>query len=191
MAVLLLIRPGQPANTYGRYTAELLKADGFADLEVASLDDAATLRRLADPTAADAPDAVVVTRLLASKAQAAALVDFVKRGGRLIALRPSRLLATGLGLIPLDTMLCPAYVRPTADHPISAAVPHEPIQTHVAADKYEVSRHPHGTTEIARLYGNAHTPTSFPAILHHPFGDGQVVVFTHDVAHAVALIRQG
>src|SRR6266508_384066 len=101
MGVLLLTRPGQPANTYGRFTDELLKADGFADLEIASLDDAATLQRLGDPAGADAPDAVVVTRLLATKAQAAALVDFVTRGGRLIALRPSRLLATGLGLMPL------------------------------------------------------------------------------------------
>ena len=191
MGVLLLTRPGQPANTYGRYTAELLKADGFADSEIASLDEPATLQRLSDPAGADAPDAVVVTRLLATRAQAAALVDFVSRGGRLIALRPSRLLATGLGLVPLDTMLCPAYVRPTGDHPVGVALPHEPIQSHVAADKYEVSRFPEGATEIARLYGNVHTPTSFPAVLHYPLGEGQVVVFTYDVAHAVALIRQG
>ncbi len=191
MGVVLLTRPGQPANTYGQFAAELLKTDGFADLEIASLDDPAVLERLADPTGADAPDAVIATRLLANKAQANALADYAKRGGRLIALRPSRLLATGLGLLPLDTMLCPAYVHPVEDHPIAAAVPHESIQTHVAADKYEVHRYPAGTSEIARLYGNAHTPTSFPAILHYPLGDGQVVVFTYDVAHAVALIRQG
>ncbi len=190
MGVLLLTRPGQPANAYGRFTVELLKTDGFADLEIASLDDPATLERLSDPAATDAPDAVIVTRLLATKAQATAVVEYAKRGGRLIALRPSRLVATGLGLLPLDTMLCPAYLCAVGEHPIGAALPHEPIQTHVAADKYEV-RYPPGTTEVARLYGDAHTPTSFPALLQFPFGEGQVVVFTYDVAHAVALIRQG
>lgn len=191
MGVLLLTRPGQPANAYGQFTAELLKADGFSDLEVASLDDARTHERLSDPAGADAPDAVVLTRLIATRAQAGALVEYVTRGGRLIALRPSRQLATGLGLAPLDTMLCPAYVRPESDHPISAQLPHEPIQTHVAADKYEPSRLPEGAVEIARLYGDAHTPTSFPAVVHFPVGAGQVVVFTYDLAHAVALIRQG
>src|SRR5436190_12744058 len=149
MGALLLTRPGQPANTYGRFAAELLKTDGFADLEISSLEDPAVCQRLDDPAGADAPDAVIVTRLLANKAQANALVEYARRGGRLIALRPSRLLATGLGLLPLDTMLCPAYVRPVGDHPIGAALPHEPIQTHVAADRYEVSRYPEGTSEIA------------------------------------------
>ena len=46
MAVLMLTRPGQPANTYGRFTAELLKADGLVDLEIASLDQPETLARL-------------------------------------------------------------------------------------------------------------------------------------------------
>ena len=42
----MLTRPGQPANTYGRFTAELLKADGLVDLEIASLDQPETLARL-------------------------------------------------------------------------------------------------------------------------------------------------
>jgi hypothetical protein len=188
MSVLILVRPGQPANTFGRYIAEILKADGFADLEIAAIDARGTLDRL------DAYDAVIVTRLLAARAHAEALVEYARRGGRLIVIRPSLLLATRLGLVPADTMLCPAYVRPGRcgrDDPISAGVPHEPIQTHVAADTYEVSRLPEGATEVARLYGDARTPTSFPAILHVPFGAGQVVVFTYDLAQAVAFIRQG
>ncbi|HEX2516128.1 MAG TPA: hypothetical protein VH257_15580 [Chloroflexota bacterium] len=190
MAVLMLTRPGQPANTYGRFTAELLKADGLVDLEIASLDQPETLARL-EGAGADGIDAVIVTRMLANKAQTAALAGYVRRGGRLIAIRPSRLLSTALGLTPLDTMLCPAYVRPAGAHPVVAGVPQEAIQTHVAADKVEGSRLPPGGVELARLYGDARTPTSFPAVVAFPCGEGEVVLFTYDVAHAVALIRQG
>ena len=186
----MLTRPGQPANTYGRFTAELLKADGLADLEIASLDQPETLARL-EGAGAGGIDAVIVTRMLANKAQTAALAGYVRRGGRLIAIRPSRLLSTALGLTPLDTMLCPAYVRPAGAHPVVAGVPQEAIQTHVAADKVEGSRLPPGGVELARLYGDARTPTSFPAVVAFPCGEGEVVLFTYDVAHAVALIRQG
>src|SRR5687767_13304106 len=115
MGLLLLSRPGQPANTYGCFAAELLKADGFSDLRVASVDAPETLASLND---LDTYDAVLVTRQLSTKAQAQTLVEYVKRGGRLIAIRPARLLATGLGLMPVDAMLCPAYVKPLGEHPI-------------------------------------------------------------------------
>ncbi|MGH2366617.1 MAG: DUF4350 domain-containing protein [Chloroflexota bacterium] len=185
MSVLILARPGQPVNAYGRYLAEILKTEGFADLEIASIDAPATLGAL------DSHDAVIVTRMVATKAQAAALVDYVRRGGRLVVIRPSRLLAVGLGLLPVDTVVAPAYVLPGDGHPLSAGVPQEPIQTHVPADTYELVKLPAGGTEVARLYGDATTPTSYPAVAHFPLGEGEVVVFTYDLAHAVSLIRQG
>jgi hypothetical protein len=184
MSVLVLVRPGQPANTYGRFAAEVLKADGFADLALGSIDDPSVLAGL------DAHDAVLVTRMATSKAQTAALAAYARGGGRLVVLRPSRLLAVALGLTPTDTMLNPAYVRPEGDHPISAGVPHEPLQTHVPADTYETTL-PEGGVAVARLYADARTPASFAAVAHLPVGAGQAVVFGYDLANAVAAIRQG
>jgi hypothetical protein len=217
MSVLVLVRDGQPTNTYGRYAAEILRTEGFVDYRVVSLGalevGLEAAREPAGLDELDAYDAVLVTRMHPSKAQASTLVDYVRRGGRLIVIRPSNLLARLLGLVPLNTMLCPAYVRPNplsgtngslldglhtgrgraSGHgaAIGVGVPHEPIQTHVAADNYEPGKLPTGATEVARLYSDAATPTSYPAIVHFPLGTGQVVVFTYDLPHAVALIRQG
>jgi hypothetical protein len=199
MSVLILVRDGQAVNTYGQFAAEVLRSEGFADHRVVSLGAAGpagaadrpdALAGL-DDRALDQHDAVVVTRLSPTKAQAAALVEYTRRGGRLVVIRPSHLFAVALGLVPLNTMVCPAYVQPVDGHPLSAGVPHQPVQTHVAADKYEPAKLPAGAVEAARLNGDARTPTSFPAVVHFPLGQGQVVVFTYDLGHAIALIRQG
>jgi hypothetical protein len=187
MTLLLLTQPGHRANTYGPYAAEVLKTEGFSDLAVQPIDS------LGDdaPGALDRYDAVVLTPSLPRRSQVDALVAYVRAGGRLLALRPSRLLASALGLVPTDTVTSPAYVKPAADHPIGAGLPQESLQTHVPADNYEPARLPPGTRSAARLYAGADTPASFPACLHIPLDQGQAVLFTYDLPRAVALIRQG
>ena len=127
MGMLILTQPGNRVNTYGPYTAAVLKAEGFADFDVQPLGQE-SLARL------DAYDAVILTPCLPRRAYVERLVAYVKTGGRLIALRPSRVLAVELGLAPTDTAAFPAYVRPLPGHAVSAGVPHESIQTHLPAD---------------------------------------------------------
>ena len=184
MGMLILTQPGNRANTYGPYTAAVLKAEGFADFGVRPIGQE-SLGRL------DAYDAVILTPSLPRRAYVERLAAYVKAGGRLIALRPSRLLALALGLAPTSTAAFPAYVRPLPGNAISDGVPHESIQTHVPADNYEPLQLPAGAREIARIYQDAEVETSYPAVLHYPLGKGHVVVFGYDLAQAVALIRQG
>ena len=184
MGMLVLTQPGNRANTYGPYTTAVLKAEGFADLDVQPIGQE-SLARL------DAYDAVILTPCLPRRAFVDRLVAYVKSGGRLIALRPSRLLALELGLVPTETVSYPAYVRPLPGNSISAGVPHESVQTHMPADNYEPLQLTEGTREIARIYVDAEVETSYSAILHFPLGQGQAVVFGYDLAQAVALIRQG
>ena len=184
MGMLILTQPGNRANTYGPYTTAVLKAEGFADLDVKPI-GRESLAQL------DVYDAVIVTPCLPRRAYVERLVSYVKAGGRLIALRPSRLLALELGLAPTDTAAFPAYVRPLPGSSISAGVPHESVQTHLPADNYEPLQLPAGAREIARIFVEADVETSYPAVLHFPLDKGQVVVFNYDLAQAVALIRQG
>ena len=184
MGMLILTQPGNRANTYGPYTAAVLKAGGFADFDVRPIGQD-SLARL------EAYDAVIVTPCLPRRAYVDRLAAYVKGGGRLIALRPSRLLTLALGLEPTDTVAFPAYVRPLPGNAVSAGVPHESIQTHLPIDNYEPLQLPEGTREIARVYLDAEVETSYPAVLHMPLGKGQAVVFGYDLAQAVAQIRQG
>ncbi|HEX3816387.1 MAG TPA: hypothetical protein VHX59_26390 [Mycobacteriales bacterium] len=182
MSIGVLVNDGQRVGAFGRYLAEILRGEGLTDQEVVTV--AAGLPEL------DRYDAVVLTRMNPTAAQVAALVSYVDGGGRLIAIRPSILLATALGLTPHLSMTDRAYVRPLTEHRVSAGVPHEPIQTHVPADNYSANL-PGGAEVVAELYGNATTGTAFPAALTFPRGSGQVVVFTYDLPHAVSRIRHG
>jgi hypothetical protein len=175
MSILILTRPDQHVGAYGNYLVEILRCEGLVDHVVRT-------DLPADPGAYDAYDAVVVTRMRLPKASVDALGAYVERGGRLVVLRPSYLLATRLGLEPTSTMVSPAYVRPSAD-----GVPAESIQAHVVADGYT----PGTGEELARLYADHDVETSFPAVLDIPVGDGRAVVFSYDLAEAVALLRQG
>src|SRR4029450_9360441 len=98
MTLLLLTQPGHRANTYGPYAAEVLKTEGLGDLAVQPIDSVGA----APPGALHRSDryaAVVLTPSLPRRAQVDALVAYVRAGGRLLALRRSRLLASALALV--------------------------------------------------------------------------------------------
>jgi hypothetical protein len=184
MTIAVVVSPHQDVGRFGRYLAEILRAEGFTDHEVVELAD----RTLGDLSGYDL---VVVARVRPTRAQVGQLLDYAAAGGRLILVRPSYLLARTLGLRSTHTMVAPAYVRPNDASPVGRGVPQEPIETHVPADAYAPDALPEGAVTVARLDADVRTPTAFPAIVELPYGAGQVVVFTYDLAHAIALIRQG
>ncbi|MFD2081387.1 hypothetical protein SAMN05421678_10626 [Actinopolymorpha cephalotaxi] len=184
MTVAVIVADEQDVGKFGRYLAEILRAEGLADLEIIGLRSP----RLHDLTEFAA---VVVARSRPSKVQTARLRAFAEGGGRLVLVRPSYYLARALGLRSASTMVAPAYVRPSDTSPIASGLPQEPIETHLPADAYAPEALPADALTVARLYADIGTATSFPAIVELPFGDGHVVVFTYDLAQAVSLIRQG
>ena len=194
MSIAVLVNPDQAIGRFGRYLAEILRAEGFADHTVVELggqqptDQQPTDQRLADLSAFDL---VVVARQRPSKAQVEWLLAYASSGGRLVLVRPSYLLATTLGLAPTHTMVAPAYVRPGAASQIASDVPQEPIETHLPADMYAPDALPEGAVVAAELNADVRTPTGYPAVVDMPYGAGRVVVFTYDLPHTVALIRQG
>lgn len=170
----VLVHDGQRVAAFGRYVAEILHGEGFSHQDVIPIDTG--LPEL------DRYDAVVLTRVNPTLEQVRRLVSYVEHGGRLIAIRPSLLLAQSLGLSAQLSMTDRAYIRP-----LTQGVPNEPIQTHVPADNYR----PGSYDVIADLYGDLHTQTAFPAVMRFSRGDGQAVVFTYDLGLAVSRIRQG
>lgn len=170
----VLIHDGQRVAAFGRYVAEILHGEGFSHQEVVPIDTG-----LPD---LDRYDTVILTRLNPTLAQVRQLVSYVEAGGRLVAIRPSLLLAQSLGLTPQLSMTDRAYVRP-----LTAGVPNEPIQTHVPADNYR----PGSYDVVADLYGDIRTRTAFPAVLRFSRGAGHVVVFSYDLGLAISRIRHG
>lgn len=184
MSIAVLTRTDQEVGRFGDFLAEILRAEGFADL---------TVIPFAGPELPDLNDhdAVVVARLRPTKAQVGELLGYARDGGRLVIIRPSRVFAVELGLAPADSMIDPAYVTVRDDHPVGAGLTREPFETHVPADRYQPELLPDGAGVVADLLLDPDTRTAFPAIIEVPYGAGRVIVFGYDLAKAVSLIRQG
>ena len=116
--------------------------------------------------------------------------DWVDDGGNLIAMRPDDDLAGLLGLTrTLGTNLAEGYIEVDDSTAPGEGIVGEPIQYHGTADRYSLS----GATEIAKLYSDATTPTTNPAVTTRSVGSngGEAAAFTYDLARSVVYTRQG
>jgi hypothetical protein len=168
------------ANPFGRYLAEILRAEGMnyftaTDLQNVTLDVLGQHR------------VVLLGESSLTPAQVTMLTAWVTGGGRLIAMRPDKQLADLLGLTDAGATLSNAYLRvDTASQPGRGLVG-QTIQFHGIADLYA----PNGAAALATLYTDAATPTVSPAVTLRAVGSGYAAAFTFDLARSVVYTRQG
>jgi hypothetical protein len=177
--VLVISAAGNP---FGRYYGEILRAEGLNEFTIADIGSvsAATL---------DAHDVVVLAQTTLTDAQAAMLQSWVQGGGNLIAMRPDARLAGLLGLTATAGTLDSAYLKVDTGAGPGAGITDQTIQFHGAADRYSLS----GASEVARLYSDANSASSNPAVTLRDVGGagGQAAAFTYDLARSVVYTRQG
>ncbi len=177
--ILVITRPADP---FGRYYAEILRAEGlqaFAVADIASV-SASTLAGY---------DVVVLASMPLNAAQVSMLTSWVTAGGNLIAMRPDAQLASLLGLTAAGSPLSNAYLLVNTAAGPGAGIVGQTIQFHGAADRYTTS----GATAVATLYANASSATANPAVTLRSVGTmgGQAAAFTYDLARSVVYTRQG
>ncbi len=183
---LLLITSS--ANGFTQYYAEILRNEGFNEFQ--TLD----ISRI-DSDSLQGCEIAVLGEMLLDEKQIATLSHWVEGGGDLIAMRPDVRLARALGFQIADPQdrdqsdppLHDAYLSIQPNSPAGAGLVHEPIQFHGPAAPYSVAN----GAPLATLYSDATTPTSFPAITKLAVGQGQVVLFSYDLARSVVYTRQG
>src|SRR5688572_3880087 len=158
-----------PADAFGRYYAEILRAEGLTAFSVAEIGtmDAELLAR---------HDAVVLAARDASAGQAAMLDEWVRSGGNLVAMRPGPSLSALLGLGADAGDLAEGYVGVDTSRPPGAGITSVTLQVHGTADVWS------GATArtVARLFSGATTPTAAPAVTLRSVGSegGQAAAFT-------------
>ena len=170
-------------NPFGRYTAEMLRAEGMNAFAVADI-SAATAPMLA------AYDVVILGQTTLTPAQVTLLTTYVNGGGNLIAFRPDKQLAPLMGLTDAGGTLVNGYLLiNTANAPGSGLVG-QTMQFHGVSDRYTPLA---GTTVVATLYSNAATATSFAAVTMRDVGEGggQAAAFTFDLPRSILNTRQG
>lgn len=167
-------------NPFNGYLAEILRNEGlnaFDTLDVAAL-DAAALR---------VADVVVLGEMPLRAAQVRVVSDWVNAGGRLVAMRPDKKLASLLGLVDTGGTLAEAYLRVETSSGPGHGIVGETIQFHGTADLYTL----HDAKAVATLYSGATSPANAPAVTLRSVGRGRAAAFTYDLARSVVYTRQG
>ena len=177
--VLVVTHPGDP---FGRYYAEILRAEGLSGFAVAELP-------AVGPGTLASHDAVLLATGDVNEAQAAMLGEWVRGGGKLVAMRPDAALGDLLGLGTDAGDLPEGYVGVDTSAPPGRGITPVTMQVHGVSDRWTGGP----ARTVARLYADAATPTASPAVTLRPVGSagGQAAAFTYDLARSVVATRQG
>ena len=171
--VLVLV---DPADEFGRYYAEILRAEGLNEFAVADV-GSLSAQGLAGY------QVVVLARTAVTGAQAGVLDAWVRAGGNLIAMRPSAALAGTLGLGTDVGDLANGYLRVAAGRGVTG----ETMQFHGTADRWTLA----GAATVATLYSNADHGDDQPGRDGARCRGRPGAAFTYDLARSVVYTRQG
>ena len=182
------VGPGGPiqvvadaGDPFGRYYAEILRAEGLNEFSVA--DGPVTADKLAGH------DTVILAQAAVTDAEVATLTTWVQGGGNLIAMRPDKKLAGLLGLTDAGGTRANQYVKVDQGSAAGAGIYGETMQFHGTADRYSLN----GASAIASIYSDAASATSDAAVSLRDVGTngGQAAAFAYDLARSVVYTRQG
>lgn len=171
-----------PANPFGLYAAEILRAQGMNEFAVTDITSVT-------PAVLNNYDVVVLGEMPLSAAQATMFSDWTTAGGTFIAFRPDADLAGLLGITPAGGTLANKYLAVNTATAEGSGIVSQTIQFHGTADLYTLN----GASSLATLYSSASTATTNPAVTIRSVGanGGKAIAFTYDLARSIVYTRQG
>jgi uncharacterized repeat protein (TIGR01451 family) len=186
--VLLVTNGSYPANPFGAYLGEILRAEGLNEF------DQADLSSLTPSLLAQYP-VVILAETTLTAAQASLFTSYETGGGKLIAMRPDPQIASLFGLATQanGSPQSDGYLKIDPAVNINGEAPGlglvtETLQIHGPVSLFSPAA---GSTVVAWLYSNATDATLYPAVVGATSGTGQGVAFTYDLARNVVYTRQG
>ncbi|MDA0163367.1 hypothetical protein OM076_24040 [Solirubrobacter ginsenosidimutans] len=171
-----------PADPFGRYYTEILRAEGLNAFDVEDV-NALTTESLAGRSV------VLLARTTSTDALVATLTSWVDAGGNLIAMRPDARLADLLGLGTISGQLPNGYLTIDTGSPAGSGLTGASMQFHGPADRWSLT----SATPIARWSDSATADPDAPAVTQRAIGTagGQAAAFAFDLARSVVYTRQG
>jgi hypothetical protein len=168
-------------NPFGRYTVELLRAEGLNEFD--AVDVSAVTTNLLNNH-----DVVILGEMPVSAFLVTQLTNWVNAGGTLIAFKPTAALLPLLGLTAANGKLTDQYLL-VNNSGAGKGIVHQTIQFHGTSNLYTLS----SATAIANLYSSAITPTNYAAVSSRNVGanGGKAIAFSYDLAKSVVYTRQG
>lgn len=181
--IAVVINDSAP-TPFGRYLGEILRAEGLNSYDFLNL-NTATLNEL------NQYSLVILAETPLTTDQVTLFTNFVNGGGRVMAMRPASQIASLFGLTNPAGVQANGYVRFESAAAFQSTFPaagltSQTLQIHGDTDRYNLAP---GAIELASLYSNANTATTYPAIVSS--ATGQAVAFTYDLPRNVIHMRQG
>jgi hypothetical protein len=113
--------------------------------------------------------------------------DYVKNGGKLIALYPDPELAELFGIVPRGESISGGYIRIDTTMKQGKGLTSRLLQFHGKADYYTLN----GAISLAILFADKVSGESYPAVVTHSFQKGHTVAFLYNLPQSIVLSRQG
>ena len=184
---ILLVTSHQ--NGFSQYYAEILRNEGLNEFSTVDIADVGS-------KTLDGKSIVLMGEVVPTRKQVSLLSTWVHAGGELIAMRPTPLVAGGIGVVTeggrrpgefCSDAFRGAYLAIQASSPAGAGLFHKPLQFHGPADAYTYRN----ATAVATLYYDYERRTDVPAISSVKVGKGDAIFYNYDLAKSVVFTRQG
>ncbi|MCE5237590.1 hypothetical protein LLH23_03765 [bacterium] len=137
-----------------------------------------------------APSLLILGAGAAAQTPVEEVEAYLRRGGKMIVMRPPDSWAPLLGLaVPgeLYRTAPDAYLHVNTDHPWLQGFPEGDLQCPGESRVFRAE----GAEPLAFIAGQLGMPSIFPAVSHHRVGEGEVVTFTYDLPETLVLFQQG
>ena len=185
-APVLLVTNDTGIGKYGRYTEEILRAEGFNSYDKALIGGI-------NPSLLSQYSLVILGRTALTADQATTLRNYVNGGGHLLAFRPDAQIADVFGLGTGAGQQTDGYMKILNAAVVDGQTPGAgleaaSLQIHGVSDRYSLLG---GAVMLAELYSGANTASGYPAAASASYGVGRGVAFTYDLPENIILIRQG
>jgi hypothetical protein len=166
---------------YGAYTREILKAEGFNEFGIDSLNS-----NNLSSSYLDKFDILILTRLKVDPRIKDKLEKYVRKGGNLIAFDPDPVLQDLLGIRKEKGQIA-GFIAIDTTSLQGRGLTNRPIQIHVNAERYSLN----GGRALVKVVSLNNKNELFPAVVENTPGRGKTIAFLFNLPENIVLTRQG
>jgi len=167
---------------FGTYTGEILRTEGYNEYDIVSLSEEVVTTSFISKY-----DIVILAQQGIVQEKKEMIIDYVKKGGQLIAFRPDSMLSCIFGINPAGGIISEGYINIDTLSPEGRGLVSESLQFHGYADLYNIT----GGRLISSLFTDSRTKSEFPALVASSYGKGHTYAFTYNLPQSIVYTRQG
>jgi hypothetical protein len=176
--LLLLARQ----ENFGLYTAEILKAEGFNEFAIDSLEGNRISRY-----ALSKFDIVILSEPVTDRGDVEMIRNYVRGGGNLIVFQPGGEISGLCGVKQLPANIAAGSISIDTTCPEGRFLTGRRIRLHTIAGKYKAE----GGKAIVCISDNPERVDNIPAVVINSYGKGHTYGFLYNLPENVVLTRQG